>query len=226
MSILPTTDTVAKLARPRLVFSLVGALLMLALAASASASTVLKLDLQSLVANSDQIVDGEVVSVQSKVEQGKVYTYTEIKVVDGLKGVATDKTVTIKHIGGRTDELSTWVPGVPHFQDGERVVVFLEKPKVDAQPVVTGMSQGKFQIALGPDNATKYVVPHLGDLALIEPLDPNLDDAVGAGEASRQAAQQQNGEYQPAKPADLYERVVPLDVFKQQVRDVIRDQGD
>ena len=194
-------------------------------ATSAAASTVLKLDLESLVANSEEIVHGEVASVTSKIEDGKVYTYTEIAVTDGLKGTQSGQTVTVKQLGGRTDELATWVPGVPHFEAGERIIAFLEKPAPDAFAVVTGMSQGKFRVAVGPDNTTPYVVPYLGDLALIEPVTLQADDVRTAGQTSSQAGVQ-GGNYQAAKPADLYQRVVPLDVFKQQVRAVIRGQED
>lgn len=128
--------------------------------------------------------------------------------------------MTIKQLGGRTDELATWVPGVPSFQDGERIIVFLEQPEKDVLPVVTGMSQGKFSVSLGPDNTTPYVVPYLGNIALMEPAQPQVSggQALAPGDGM--------GNYQPALPADLYERVVPLDVFKQNVRDVIRGQGE
>jgi hypothetical protein len=222
MNLVPAAAKLAEIARPRLLGAIVCALVVLGASASVFATTVLKLDLESLVANSDQIVEAEVVEVNSRVEHGKVYTYTELRVEDGLKGAGKGETITVKQIGGRTDELTTMVPGIPHFQKDERVVVFLEKPKADASPVVTGMSQGKFSVARGPDNVTPYVVPYLGNLALIEPLEPDTDEAIEIGEAMGQASGE--GNYRPGKPAQLYERVVPLDVFKQEVREVIRGQ--
>lgn len=225
MNLLQQTNLPEKIAAvrrgpARLLLGIVCVVAVVAASATVWASTVLKLDLESLVANSEQIVDGRVTKVQSKVEDGKVYTYTTVNVEEGMKGATTGETVTIKQLGGRTDELATWVPGVPHFQDGERVIVFLEKPARDALPVVTGMSQGKFRVSLGPDNITPYVVPYLGNIALMEPAQPQVNgsQALSPGDGV--------GNYQPALPADLYKRVVPLDVFKQNVREVIRGQGE
>lgn len=214
-----------RLHRVRLALAALCALVVVATAASAAASTVLKLDMESLVANSEQIADATVTRVQSKVEDGKVYTYTTIAVEEGLKGVDDGETLTIKQLGGRTEDLATWVPGVPNFEAGERVVVFLEKPAADAMPVVTGMAQGKFHIALGPDNATPFVVPYLGDLALITPRAP-ADLPSAPAQQTLEVPSDDQAKFQPAQPADLYQRAVPLDVFKQQVREVIRGQGD
>jgi hypothetical protein len=229
MSFLNETNLSEKIAQSRPMSKIaLGAacvLAILTMSATLWASTVLKLDLESLVANSDQIVDGKVTQVKSKVEDGKVYTYTELEVEDGMKGVATGETVTIKQLGGRTEDLATWVPGVPHFQSGERVIVFLEKSTPQALPVVTGMSQGKFQVSLGPDNVTPYVVPFLGDLGLVQPIQQLEAGDVSVGEATAEDGQQ-GANYQPARPDDLYQRVVPLDVFKQNVREVIRGQGE
>lgn len=221
--------------------------------ASAQASTVLRLDLESLVANSDQIVEAEVLKVEPRVENGKVYTYTTMRVEDGLKGAEDGETVTIKQIGGRTEELATRVAGVPQFKLGERVVVFLERPDMDKFSVVTGMSQGKFQVALGPDNLTPYVVPFLGDINLLEPAKPTLRQRpselklkeikqvdptkldkrkapisahpIEPRSKREQAVELSKGNLRAADPAALYQRVTPLDDFKAKVREVIQDQA-
>ncbi|MFW6058127.1 MAG: hypothetical protein ACOC9W_04650 [Persicimonas sp.] len=188
--------------------------------AAAFGATVLKLDLESLVANSEQIVEGEVVDVESKVEDDRVVTYTTIEVTDGIKGSKESDTVTIRQLGGQTEELATRVAGMAHFAQGERAMVFLERPSADATPVITGMSQGKFEIAVGPDNTTRYVVPRLGDISLLEPV----DSVEKQGDQSLKQSAIEAGNYQPARPSDLYERVVPLEVFKEEVRAVVRDQ--
>lgn len=207
-------------------------------AASVSAATVMRLDMQSLVANSDQIVEGEVTEVEARVEDGRVFTYTTVRVADAFKGAEAGEVVTIRQIGGRTPDLATRVAGSPHFQSGERVIVFLEKPKADALPVITGMAQGKFHIALGPDNLTPYVVPYLGDLALAAPVLPQIqpkaqDDASAQAqgqelkevEAQQRAKVSQNPQrFERAEPADIYRRVSALSEFKQEIRRVVDEQ--
>ncbi|MFW5968537.1 MAG: hypothetical protein ACOCV2_13520, partial [Persicimonas sp.] len=165
------------LARPlRWSVALCAGLIVMLASTAAFSATVLKLDLESLVANSDQIVEGQVVETESRVEEGKVFTYTTIEVEEGLKGSEAGETITIRQIGGRTDELATRVAGLAHFERGEKAMVFLERPGAEASPVVTGMSQGKFEIAVGPDNTTPYVVPRLGDVSLLEPVEGELED--------------------------------------------------
>lgn len=233
----------------RRVSTLLAALLVAGWALSASASTVLKLDLESLVANSSQILEGEVTQVEAKVEDGKVFTYTTIQVKDGIKGASDGDTVTIKQIGGRTETLATRVAGVPGFQAGERVVVFLEKLDANTLPVVTGMSQGKFHIALGPDNTTPYAVPFLGDIGLIEPATPRFERLKPQSESTERKTAQpltqadapnedataqkvqlkkatiDQPNFRAAQPAELYRRVMPLNEFKDQIRQVVRDQS-
>lgn len=200
---------------------LAGILIVFGAAVSASAATVLRLDMQSLVANSTQIVEAEVTEVEARVENGRVYTYTTVSVQDAFKGASNGDTLTIRQIGGRTKNLATRVAGSPHFRSGERVIVFLEKPNAHAPPVITGMAQGKFHIALGPDNVTPYVVPYLGDLALSAPkqVQQGQSKALKASKTAKNTAR-----FERVKPADLYKRVRSLQEFKQQIRDVVNEQ--
>src|SRR5690554_6910193 len=208
---------------------LAGVLLSFAGATRASAATVLRLDMQSLVANSDQIIEGEVTAVEARVENGRVYTYTTVQVKDAFKGAEDGEIVTIKQIGGRTPELATRVAGSPHFQSGEHVIVFLEKATPQASPVITGMAQGKFHIALGPDSVTPYVVPYLGDLALAAPAPgtPQPKAQVEARASQPQSAAdiaKNTARFELAEPAELYRRVTPLTEFRQEIRRVVAEQ--
>lgn len=216
--------------RLRALLILAAVLVSFAGATSASAATVMRLDMQSLVANSDQIVEGEVTEVEARVENGRVYTYTTVLVADAFKGAENGESVTIKQIGGRTPDLATRVAGSPHFQSGERVIVFLEKSRADAPPVITGMSQGKFHIALGPDNVTPYVVPYLGDLALAAPAPSAVEakklEPSAQQEEPKTAAKlpQDASRFERAEPAVLYQRVSTLKEFKQDIRRVVDEQ--
>lgn len=207
---------------------LVALALALVLPASALATTVLKMDLEALVGTADAIVVGQVVAQEAVVEEGKVFTVTTIRVDELLKGESVvrrradgsgsldevekaPETLTIKQIGGRTDSLATYVAGMPSFEVGEEVVLFAERPKQLEHFVVTGLSQGKFHIALGPDSATKVVVPRLGDVSLVErtqALSPPVSD-------------EQVGTLRPVDPSVLHRGVVPLDAFTGQIRQLV-----
>lgn len=143
-------------------------LLILAVPSTAVSTTVAKLDAESLVAKSSAIVQGEVRSVESRREDGRVFTYVDIQTEQVLKG-NPGKTVQIKHIGGVDGKWVTRVHGMPAFTAGESVIVFLEaKPEV-THFVVTGLKQGKFSIQTsdGPESE-KYVVPDTDGLRLVD----------------------------------------------------------
>ncbi len=140
----------------------------LLLPSTATAATVLKHDLDSLVRHSDAIVIASVANVEARRhDDGRVYTTVTLEVEEILKGQQRE-TITIRQVGGRDLEadIATVVPGMPQFEPQERVFLFLNEGS-DARPTVTGLSQGKFSIALGPDESTEFVIPRLSGLHLI-----------------------------------------------------------
>ncbi len=139
-------------------------------AALLSATTVIELDLKGLVKASDLIVIGEVESTRVFMEKGRILTSVVIAQERVLKGKAADK-IEIVQYGGRLDKLTTYVPGMPQFVEKEKVLLFLEKPQHVSTYVVTGLSQGKFKLATGPDGRKIFVVPtSLDGIALLNPL--------------------------------------------------------
>ncbi|MGM0557495.1 MAG: hypothetical protein ACQEVA_14015 [Myxococcota bacterium] len=190
---------------------------------SATAATVLRLDMQSLVANSDKIVYGTVESVESRLEKGRVYTYTSIKVDQSLKG-DPGESLMIRQLGGETEELATWVAGMPRFSEGEQVITFVEETRDEGYHVVTGMMQGKFDVVVGPDGATRHVVPYLGDISLVDRIEP------AGGVPGDSGSDADNGEVGPqlqsAEPSDLYRSIKSFDFFMERIRTVVRDQQD
>jgi hypothetical protein len=193
-----------------------------AFTATTAASTVLELDLESLVANSDDIVIGTVIEVDSRVEpDGRVYSYIRIGVTEAIKGPKEEE-IVIRQIGGRADDLVTYVPGMPEFVPQEQVFLFIERTPRHGLPVITGMAQGKFSIHVGPDATTRFVVPEPTELRMIRPRtlpgnlpnDRSLKDAVPEG-----------GRLREVKPNLLYSTVHELESFKDQVRELIADQS-
>lgn len=134
----------------------VAVLLGLALAATAaplgtaSALTVVALDLDALVAGSDLVLHGDVTATQvlDRRAQGKgIWTEIRLQVREVWKGDAklAGSVFVWQAMGGTTkDGLTMAIPGMPQFVAGERVVVALERTSQGW--VVTGGPQGKFQV--------------------------------------------------------------------------------
>ena len=198
----------------------------------AAATTALKFDLESLVANSNKIVLGDVTEVRSFREEGRIYTETTVEVVESWKGDRTTS-ITIRHPGGRVGDTVTRVFGLPGFEPKERVVLFLrravsasgETREQPARYTVTGLRQGKFHVALGPDASTEFVVPRLGDMQLLEPKDGGLfeegESADAEGTPVRKLKKFDATKLRNAKPAPIHEQVMALDEFRTRVRKAV-----
>jgi hypothetical protein len=206
-----------------------GLMVLLVWGSSVGASTVLKLDLQSLVANSDRVLVGDVSTVESYREDGRIFTRVELEVVEEWKEESRADKVTLSYPGGRIGEMATRVHGMPNFRQRERVVVFLEEYPNRQDFGVTGLQQGKFQVALGPDGQTNFVVPRLGGLQLLEQI-PSVDET---GEPAADTTKPppsgkiSAGQLRSADPAPIHSKVFTLDDFRSRVTRVIDEQrGD
>ena len=186
-------------------------------------TTVLKLDLESLVANSNDVVHARVESMHSFRKDGQIYTDTTLEIVECWKGDVTGE-VTVRQPGGRVGEMTTRVHGLPEFRRGEETVVFLESADETGSYIVTGMRQGKFHVAVGPDGATKVVVPRLGEMRLLEPtVQTGEDGGDAAGEDAELPETIDASELRAAEPADVHERVFTLEAFRERVRRAVED---
>src|SRR5262249_21703540 len=136
----PMRSRISKLTVP------IAAVLVLTLASSATATTVLRLDLPDLVNKADSIVQGRVeqVYVDWDAERNLAFTYSSINVDDPMKG-ARRQTVLIRQVGGRVGKISMHVAGMPTFSQGEEVILFLNDMH-NGTFMVVGMNQGKYQI--------------------------------------------------------------------------------
>ena len=147
----------------------------LTFSAFAFATTVLRLDVSELVKRSELIVIADVVETKAEMIQGRVHTRATLAIKDTLKG-EKHNAIDLLHLGGRTPDLVTYVPGMPSFEKGEHLLLFLNQPKDQKFFVVVGLEQGKFTVADGhayptPNHAHLLPAPtaHPNDGALQAP---------------------------------------------------------
>jgi hypothetical protein len=102
-----------------------------------------------LAAEADAIVIGEVTSIDSRwTPDGKaVETEVLLSVSHRVKGTSSDNLLKLFLPGGRADDFQTLVGGMPSFERGERVLLFLAKAEDTWEPV--GGFQGKFTMSPG-----------------------------------------------------------------------------
>jgi len=125
----------------------------LAVAQAAFATSVLKFSLQELTKKSDSIVMARVDDAVSSWDAAhkEIYTFYTLSVLQGVKGNKGASTITLRELGGTVDNVISIVPGMPSFQKGEEVVVFLTQKDAAGYPWVMGLQQGKYTVTTGKD---------------------------------------------------------------------------
>jgi hypothetical protein len=115
---------------------------------SVQATTVERLNLDTLVKKSNKIIVGKVRNSRTfwSSDRKLILTNTTLEVQETMKGQDAS-TVEITTIGGKIGDLTLHVAGMPQFEKDENAVVFVEKSGIYS--TVVGLAQGKFAISNG-----------------------------------------------------------------------------
>jgi hypothetical protein len=149
-------------------FRLICLTLAVAWATTASATSMMPLDLKALMSRADRVVLGTVVSSESRWTSAHdaIYTESVVRVERAYKGVLkVGQTVTVRREGGSVDGIGMRVYGAAALDAGDEAVLFLEE-RAGATWVV-GMSQGKWRVTL--ENGKKMVRADLSGIAFVHP---------------------------------------------------------
>lgn len=132
-------------------------------------TTVEKFSLEDLVHKSSKIVVGRCVSTESR-WNGKntlILTTSTVEISDQIKG-ETDGMIRVVTVGGTVNGITQTVSGMPQFEPGEEVILFLEPSKNTGwQPL--GLAQGKLRITKNRITGEMEVVHSLSGLQLYDP---------------------------------------------------------
>ena len=116
-----------------------------------SQTTIAKSDINvdHLLQNADMVMQGEIVDIQYKdSKEGLPHTFVTYQVNEMIAGDTTDKTITLRFIGGEQKKgdvirhLS--VSEVPEFEKGESDILFIRKNNTSICPLVK-CSNGRFR---------------------------------------------------------------------------------
>jgi hypothetical protein len=110
------------------------------------ATTVMAKSFESICHDADMVFVGLVSKVESRwaaPEQGTIDTLVTFSHIVPLFGV-DDNEVVLRFAGGAIDGMREEIAGMPHFEVGDRVVVFARKGRL-VSPIV-GFHQGLFRV--------------------------------------------------------------------------------
>ena len=121
-----------------------------------SATTVQRFGIDQLTANAARIFVGRCTAATPELAHGQIYTRFEFDVEDVLKGAAT-RQIEVSLAGGVLQGVHYRIVGMPTFQPGERVVLFLTEKDARGNAWPVGLGQGKFAIDGGPTERSARV---------------------------------------------------------------------
>jgi len=119
------------------------------------ATVVMKVDPEALTANADVVFIGKVLEIKTfsdKNDEKKISTSVIFDVKEVYKGSLKKGLFRLTFLGGKKGEWELKVIGMPVFQVGEEVLLFLEKNSDGYIP--SALSLGKFRIV--KDDHGKY----------------------------------------------------------------------
>ncbi|MCB1666231.1 MAG: hypothetical protein KDI28_10650 [Pseudomonadales bacterium] len=200
---------------PRLVWPLVGAMLLLAGVGRLQASTVMEMSFEEVVSHSALAFEGRVIGMESRqLSDGSIHTYVRFAVLDVIKGDYTDEEIELSFLGGQVGSRALQVSDMNMPEVGETGIYFVESlTRAQVHPLV-GWAQGHFlleQQSSGADIVTTVEhVPVVGIDAGAAPVTMNLSKGVAKGVTVRSSQ---------SLLAPL-SRPMSVDEFKQSVRDI------
>ena len=141
--------------------------------ASARATTTTYLTLDTLARGADVVAVGRVLSVTSRWvgegSQKSIATEVKLRVDETMKGKAQNE-IKFGIQGGVVGDIGQVVHGVPSFEVGEAVVVFLHHPFAGSEVLTLhGLEQGKYTVETTSDGKEAFAVPVSAGAQFIDP---------------------------------------------------------
>lgn len=143
------------------------ALLTVLMAASASATTLVRMSLDQLAEASTEIIRGHVVAQQSlwNPQHSRIYTYTTLALEEAYKG-SPQSTVVVQQPGGKIAKIHLVVAGTVQFHPQAAYILFLERSPADSSKfLLVGMMQGAYRIYHDAKTQEEKLVLPFGSLA-------------------------------------------------------------
>jgi len=137
--------------------------LILSLAAAVaplSASTLERLDMDEMIAESTAIIRGKALDSYSAMSGRIVYTVTRVSVLEQWKGLKADQ-IEVAIPGGTHGDLRQTFSGAPELEPGKEYVLFLWAGTNGITQVI-GLSQGLFTVETNEDGLTVVERPSSG----------------------------------------------------------------
>jgi hypothetical protein len=139
--------------------AILSTLALLLMCSAASASSVLEVSFDRLSQAARHVVSGDVVSIDPvRGENGYIYSDVTLAVRQAVPAQLIGRSYTFRMIGGELDGRRVSVQGMPRFETGQEVVLFLNaRPSTVMGPTI-GLWQGVFFVERDKQTGERFVV--------------------------------------------------------------------
>lgn len=127
-------------------------------ATDAQASVMIAVPFESLVKDADAVAVVVPEEAKSVWEEGRIYTYTKVRIDQGVAGDTAGPEVWIRTMGGVVGKIGQLVDGEPVFTVNKPALLFLRKFKAGGTWEVSARAQGQFPVVLDEAKKTKRLV--------------------------------------------------------------------
>lgn len=134
------------------------------------ATTLERMSLAKMAQIAPLIVRARCVANSTAWDAGEIWTFTNFAIEETWKGAPPGAAaqITVRLLGGSVANLTSTVSGVPRFQPGEEVILFLE-PTSRGDFSIVSWVQGTFRIRREPRSGAEIVVQ---DTAAFDAFNP------------------------------------------------------
>jgi len=157
-------------------------------AASASATTLVRMSLDQLAEASTEIIRGHVVGQETLWNPGhtRIYTFTTIAVEQAYKG-NPPSTLIVQQPGGTIGKVRVFVAGTIQFHSQVDYLLFLERSAADSTKFLpVGMMQGAYRIYRDATTQEERLILPLGSLTRGSPASGAASIMAGSAVPVRQ----------------------------------------
>jgi hypothetical protein len=151
----------------RAILALDAAFLILLPPTALRATTLQRLSLDELAADSDAVARVNFSKSASRWENGTIWTVTTLRVAETMKGNIPAE-IEVRLPGGRVGHLTSTVEGTPQFHPGDDAILFLKTFSAGGF-TVAGWVQGTFRISRDPRTAMETVTQDSSAFAVFDP---------------------------------------------------------
>ena len=146
----------------------------------ANASVMIAVPFDSLVKDADAVAVIAPQESKSVWEEGRIYTYTRVKVEQGVAGDTSGSDVWIRTMGGVVGKVGQLVDGEPVFTPNKPNLLFLRKFKAGGTWEVSARAQGQYPVVVD-ELSKKRRITRSANVGMLLPPKRPPQDSVTAG---------------------------------------------